>query len=115
MDKLGIRIFNGITPETATSTHNFWSASHNFKVNEPAVTQAFFGEIAATFEEDRTVIEAQQQRFSRFPERPTVSLKSDGAGLRARRVLAEAVAAERLAGARAPQAPLGSQPAEAAG
>jgi vanillate O-demethylase monooxygenase subunit len=94
MDSLGIRIFNGITPETATSTHYFWSAAHNFKVDDPAVTQAFFGEIAATFEEDRTVIEAQQERFSRFPDRPTVSLKSDGAGLRARRVIAERAAAE---------------------
>ncbi|CAN5749268.1 aromatic ring-hydroxylating dioxygenase subunit alpha [soil metagenome] len=97
MDSLGIRIFNGITPETEVSTHYFWSASHNFKVDQPAVTDAFFGEIAATFEEDRTVIEAQQERFSRFPERTIVSLKSDGAGLRARRVVAEAVAQSRTA------------------
>ena len=94
MDKLGIRIFNGITPETARTTHYLWSASHNFHVDDPAVTEAFFGEIADTFEEDRLVVEAQQKRFDSFPERPTVALKSDAAGLHARRVISEALKRE---------------------
>lgn len=89
MDRLGIRIFNGITPETATTTHYFWTAAHNFKVNQPEVTKAFHGEIAATFVEDRIVIEAQQQRFSQFPERKTILIKSDAGGIQARRVIAE--------------------------
>jgi phenylpropionate dioxygenase-like ring-hydroxylating dioxygenase large terminal subunit len=91
MDPLGIRIFNGITPETAHSTHYFWSAAHNFKVGDAAVTQSFFNEIAATFEEDKVVIEAQQDRFERFPERPDVALQSDAGGVHARRVMAEAI------------------------
>jgi len=91
MDALGIRIFNGITPETATTTHYFWSAAHNFKVDDASVTQAFYNEIAATFEEDKVVIEAQQERFSRFPERPTVALALDAGGVHARRVIAEGI------------------------
>lgn len=91
MDSLGIRIFNGITPEGAGSTHYFWSAAHNFKVDDPAVTQAFFNEIAATFAEDKVVIEAQQERFARFPRRPNVALQSDAGGVHARRVIAEAM------------------------
>jgi vanillate O-demethylase monooxygenase subunit len=95
MDRLGIRIFNGITPETATSTHYFWTAAHNFKVDQPEVTRSFHGEIAATFEEDRIVIEAQQQRFSQFPDRKTVLIKSDAGGVHARRVIAQLIEIER--------------------
>jgi phenylpropionate dioxygenase-like ring-hydroxylating dioxygenase large terminal subunit len=91
MDPLGIRIFNGITPESANSTHYFWSAAHNFKVGDPAVTQSFFNEIAATFEEDKVVIEAQQDRFERFPDRGNVALQSDAGGMHARRVIADAI------------------------
>jgi phenylpropionate dioxygenase-like ring-hydroxylating dioxygenase large terminal subunit len=99
MDKLGIWIFNGITPETATSTHYFWSAAHNFKVDQPEVTKAFHCEIAATFVEDRVVVEAQQERFTRFPNRRTVLIKSDAGGVHARRVIAEQLALEAHAAA----------------
>lgn len=91
MDSLGIRIFNGITPETATTTHYFWSAAHNFKVGDPEITQAFYSEIAATFEEDKVVIEAQQERFTRFPDRPNVALQIDAGGVHARRVIADGI------------------------
>lgn len=94
MDPLGIRIFNGITPESNGSTHYFWSAAHNFKVADPAVTQAFFEEIAATFEEDKIVIEAQQERFEQFPDRKTVGLRSDAGGVYARRLIAEGIRSE---------------------
>jgi len=95
MDRMGIRIFNGVTPETATSTHYFWSMAHNFRIGEPEVTRALHGEVAATFEEDRIVVEAQQQRFSQFPERKTVQIRTDAGGVHARRVIAELIARER--------------------
>jgi vanillate O-demethylase monooxygenase subunit len=95
MDKLGIRIFNGITPETATSSHYFWSAAHNFRVDEPEVTRAFAAEIAATFAEDKLVIEAQQQRFDQYPNRPTVQIRADAGGVHARRVIAERLQREQ--------------------
>jgi phenylpropionate dioxygenase-like ring-hydroxylating dioxygenase large terminal subunit len=95
MDRFGIRIFNGITPETEGTTHYFWSAAHNFKVDQPEVTRAFHGEIAATFEEDRIVVEAQQQRFTQFPGRKTVFIKSDAGGVHARRVIAGLLAREK--------------------
>ena len=95
MDRLGIRIFNGITPETESSTHYFWTAAHNFRVYETEVTEAFHREIAATFEEDRAVVEAQQRRYEQFPDRPTVNIRSDAGGVHARRVIAMRLAAER--------------------
>lgn len=87
MDKLGIRIFNGITPETEKTTHYFWTAAHNFKVDDPAVTAAFHAEIAATFEEDRLVVEAQQRRFDQLPDRKTIAIRSDLGTAQARRML----------------------------
>lgn len=93
-DKLGIRIFNGITPETEESTHYFWTAAHNFRVDDPAVTQAFCAEIEATFREDRTVIEAQQMRLRELPDRPRIDIRGDAGGLAARRIVAARVRAE---------------------
>ena len=89
---LGGRIFNGITPETATSTHYFFTAAHNFHIGVQAVTDAFFGEIVATFEEDRVIIEAQQSR--QVDSRKQVGILSDAGGAHARRVMSERLAAE---------------------
>jgi vanillate O-demethylase monooxygenase subunit len=94
MDKLGLRIFNGVTPETAASTHYFWTAAHNIRVDEPDFTAALHAEVAATFEEDRIVLEAQQQRFAQFPDRKTVQIRSDAGGVHARRVVAAELARE---------------------
>lgn len=97
MDSLGIRIFNGVTPETDTTTHYFWTAAHNFRIDEPEVTKAFHSEIAATFEEDRVVVEAQQRVFQRFPHRPTVLIRSDAGGVQARRVIQLRLQTEQVA------------------
>ena len=92
VNALGGRIFNGITPETATTTHYFFSAAHNFRVDQPAVTDAFFGEILTTFDEDKIVIEAQQTRA--VAGRRQLGILSDAGGVQARRVIAERLAAE---------------------
>ena len=92
VNTLGARIFDGITPETATTTHYFFSAAHNFRVDQPAVTDAFFGEILTTFDEDKVVIEAQQTRA--VPGRRQLGILSDAGGVQARRVIAERLAAE---------------------
>jgi vanillate O-demethylase monooxygenase subunit len=96
---LGGRIFDGITPETGTTTHYFFSAAHNFHVDKPQVTTAFFNEILATFEEDRVVIEAQQARA--LPGRRQLGIMSDAGGVQVRRIVAERIAAESaVAGAK---------------
>ncbi|WP_428422887.1 Rieske 2Fe-2S domain-containing protein [Methylibium sp.] len=86
-DHFGARIFNGITPETEHTTHYFWSAAHNFKVDQPAVTQAFFDEVAATFLEDKVIMEAQYKRLRQFPAYRSIDIRSDAGGIQARRVL----------------------------
>ncbi len=94
MDTLGARIFNGVTPETEHTTHYFWSAAHNFKVDQPAVTEAFYNEIQNTFEEDKMVMEAQYQRMRQLPNARTIDIRSDLGGTQARRVIALRLAAE---------------------
>lgn len=94
MDTLGARIFNGVTPETEHTTHYFWSAAHNFKVDQPAVTQAFFKEIEATFLEDKTVMEAQYTRMRQMPTRRVFDIRSDVGGVQAKRVIASLLEAE---------------------
>lgn len=97
----GARIFNGVTPETATTAHYFFTAAHNFHVGVKAVTDAIFAEILATFEEDRIIIEAQQSRH--VPGRRQVGILSDAGGANARRVMAERFAAENQSGISADQ------------
>ena len=95
MDTFGARVFNGITPETAHSTHYFWSAAHNFRIDEPAVTEAFYQEVVATFAEDKVVMEAQYRRMRQYPDAPRIDIASDTGGVQARRVMAARLAAER--------------------
>ena len=56
------------------------------------MTDAFFGDIVATFDEDKVVIEAQQRRA--VAGRRQLGILSDAGGVQARRVIAERLAAE---------------------
>ena len=51
--------------------------------------------MAQTFEEDRTVVEAQQRRFEQFPDRKTFSIKIQPGGIHARRVIEQMIKAEK--------------------
>ncbi|CAN5734350.1 aromatic ring-hydroxylating dioxygenase subunit alpha [soil metagenome] len=94
MDTFGARIFNGVTPETEHTTHYFWSAAHNYKVDQPEVTEQFFREVEATFIEDKTVMEAQYQRMRQLPTARTFDIRSDLGGAQARKVIAIKLEAE---------------------
>ncbi len=94
-DRFAGRIFNGITPETEDTTHYFWSAAHNFRVDQPDVTDAFHREVEATFMEDKAVMEAQYRRMRDTPGARMLDIRSDAGGIQARRVLAARIEAER--------------------
>lgn len=49
-----------VTPEDDKHSHFFWSYAHNFNLGDPAFTTRLTDRIAAGFEEDREMIEAQQ-------------------------------------------------------
>jgi vanillate O-demethylase monooxygenase subunit len=85
--KLAFRLFHGLTPETETSCFYFWSAANGFRQNDPATTEQLFGQIAAAFLEDKTVVEAQQARLTELGETALVDIVTDSARLHMRRTV----------------------------
>jgi len=91
---LRFRLFHGLTPETGTSCHYFWSTLNGFRPQDPAATEALFSEIAAAFNEDRAVVEAQQQLLSELGEGGLVDIRTDAARLHMRRTMERLLAEE---------------------
>jgi vanillate O-demethylase monooxygenase subunit len=92
-----LRLYHGATPETETTCYYFWTPANGYKPEDAAATQILYKEIANTFLEDVTVLEAQQERLSASPERVLVDLKHDIARLPARRALERMIRAETTA------------------
>lgn len=77
-----------LTPETATSTHYFWSVARNRRLDDTALTQSICEAIAQTFDEDKVVLELQQKQLARYQGSvPRVALRVDEGPIRARRQL----------------------------
>lgn len=93
-----LHTFIALTPADAHSTHYFWSTAHNdFESGIPDVTRQLTLQVAAAFEEDRDIIEAQQRSIEASPGVPMIAIAADGTLLRVRRVLDGLLAAERAA------------------
>lgn len=86
-DGFHMRGFHGVTPETATSSHYFWTIATNPHPLKQDVTQLVIDQTAMTFEEDKTVIEAQWRNQCRFPQRPQIDIHVDVGPNRARRII----------------------------
>jgi vanillate O-demethylase monooxygenase subunit len=74
-----LRLIHGASPETETTFHYFWSAAHTNIKDGPEATQVLYDEIHPTFIEDKTIMEAQQERIDLNPERALVGIQADGA------------------------------------
>jgi vanillate O-demethylase monooxygenase subunit len=85
--------FHGITPETAGTTHYFWSIATNAKDN--GIPDLVFQQTADTFREDQAVLELQQQRIAPDSERPMLDIAGDVGGRQARQLIARLIYAER--------------------
>ena len=83
-----------LTPETDRSTHYFWSFPHNFALDNPSVTEALANAASTAFEEDRAVIEAQQQVVDRSPDSKMIAIAADAAGMQVRWMIDQMLAAE---------------------
>ncbi len=86
-----MRGFHGVTPETATSCHYFWTIATNPQPGRQDITPLVVEQTERTFLEDKVVIESQWRNQRRFPPRPQVDIHVDIGPNRARRVI------ERLA------------------
>ena len=96
-----LRIFHGITPETHTSCHYFFSTANGYRQDEPQATEDMFNEIYPTFLEDKAILDAQQKRVDLDPSRPLLTVKSDRALTYARQAIHRLIEAESATTARA--------------
>ena len=77
-----------LTPESPGSTHYFWAFVRNFRLEDAELTEGIRKASAATFDEDKVVLEVQQQQMVRLNTSvPHVAIKLDEAPMRARRLL----------------------------
>lgn len=87
-----------MTPESACSTHYFYSNARNYRIDDADYNMAFAAGLRRAFEtEDKPMIEAQQRRIGSsdlFAHEPAL-LAIDNASTRARRILDRLVVAER--------------------
>ena len=88
------RLFHGLTPETETSCFYFWSCANGYRQNEPEATEQLYREIAPTFVEDKTMVEAQQARLSELGEQCLVNIVSDTNRVIMRRFIDRLIAQE---------------------
>lgn len=90
------RVFHLLTPETETSTHYFWAFSRNFSLDDTGLSEAVMAGTYSTFEEDRSMLEKQQETLTRFPELnvPNVAIRVDAAPMQSRRMLQEFIEKE---------------------
>ena len=95
--KLQFRLFHGLTPETETTCHYFWSTANGFRPNDPAATEQLFQEIAGAFMEDMAVVQGQQARLTELGEDALVDIVSDAARIHMRRVVDRLLAEENHA------------------
>jgi vanillate O-demethylase monooxygenase subunit len=83
--------FHGVTPETDTSTHYFWSIATNPHPDRPDGVKLVVDQTEATFAEDKIVIEAQWDNQRSMPPRKQLDIHVDAGPNRARRVVEELV------------------------
>ena len=91
------RLFHGLTPETESSCYYFWSVANGYRQNEPEATEQLYQEIAPTFVEDKTMVEAQQARLGEFGEQGLVDIASDANRMHMRRMVERLIAEEQTA------------------
>jgi phenylpropionate dioxygenase-like ring-hydroxylating dioxygenase large terminal subunit len=94
-DCFSFRLFHGITPETENSSYYFWSSANGYQQNDPTATQRLFEEIGRTFQQDKAILEAQQQRLRELPDEPLVEIHGDAARIHARRAIDRLMASEQ--------------------
>jgi phenylpropionate dioxygenase-like ring-hydroxylating dioxygenase large terminal subunit len=89
------RVLNTISPSTGTSCMYFWSLVRNHHLRDQTLTMQLKQANARIFEEDRAVLEAQQQAIDARPGQALKNLNIDAGSLWSRRLIDGMVARER--------------------
>jgi vanillate O-demethylase monooxygenase subunit len=88
------RVLNTITPSTDRTCMYFWSLVRNYRLRDQTLTTQLRQANARIFEEDRAVLEAQQQAIDARPGQPLRNLAIDAGSLWARRLIDAMLARE---------------------
>ncbi|MBF22982.1 aromatic ring-hydroxylating dioxygenase subunit alpha [Neopusillimonas maritima] len=91
-----LRLFHGLTPETESTCHYFWSTANGYRQDDPSATEQLFDEIARAFQEDKVIVEAQQANLDELSDRPLVDVVSDSARIHMRRTVDRLIKKETL-------------------
>ena len=84
---LHMRGFHGVTPETESSSHYFWSMASTSHPDMPDNRQLVYDQTEATFAEDKVIIEAQYKNMQRFGPQALIDIHVDAGPNRARRII----------------------------
>jgi phenylpropionate dioxygenase-like ring-hydroxylating dioxygenase large terminal subunit len=84
-----------VTPETDSTTHYFFQQSRRVDDGDRSMSEALYRSLLTAFGEDRDMITAQARAIAADPEAPMLPLALDAAVVRFRRLVAEAIEAER--------------------
>jgi vanillate O-demethylase monooxygenase subunit len=103
---ISMMVVNSITPETETSCWYFFGNPRNYNIEDQELTVSIMKSVAVIFDQDRQILEAQQQAILANPDRKLRNPNIDAGSVRARRILeaklnAEADVRNRAAPARA--------------
>ena len=85
-----------LTPETDTTTHYFFQQSHVANQGDDAMSKTIFDALVVAFNEDRDMITAQARNIELNPHAAMVPLAMDSALTQFRRLVAQAIEAERI-------------------
>jgi vanillate O-demethylase monooxygenase subunit len=96
---LGWWVLNAMTPETESTTLYFWAAVRDYALDDPAVDELYLNQVGGAFEEDKVVLEAQQKVLDTRPDSWDLALRADAGSVEARRMVEQAIAAERASAA----------------
>ena len=88
-DHLMMRPIHIITPESPQTAHYIWGLARNFRLDDGELNDRIFTAVAQTFDEDRGLLEIQQQRLREedWPKIPQMAVKVDKAPVQGRRLL----------------------------
>jgi vanillate O-demethylase monooxygenase subunit len=78
-----------LTPETDTTTIDYWLHVRNFAAADDSVSERISDQFRIAFAEDKVILEAIQQREQQFPDRQPLRLACDAGPVRLRQVIAE--------------------------
>lgn len=82
-----MRGFHGVTPESETTCHYFWTMATNPIKDIEEVKRKVLEQTELTFDEDKVVIEAQYQNMIRFGPKSMIDIHVDVGANRARRII----------------------------